>query len=94
MVGAGLECSSRARRFLFNYLLPDLFPMFEHIQHIQFFSHLPYDSFRFFLNIKFHAKTSPKSPVEVKALGGKRGDDIRLSCCTRASGDVVIKTKP
>ncbi|GAB5030983.1 ferredoxin [Nannochloropsis oceanica] len=37
---------------------------------------------------------NPKSPVEVKALGGKRGDDIRLSCCTRASGDVVIKTKP
>jgi ferredoxin len=32
--------------------------------------------------------------VEVKALGSKKGDDIRLSCCTRASGDVTIKTKP
>ena len=37
---------------------------------------------------------SPKSPVEVKALGNKKGDDIRLSCCTRASGDVTVKTKP
>ncbi len=37
---------------------------------------------------------SPKSPVEGKALGRKNDDDIRLSCCTRASGDVTIKTKP
>ncbi len=37
---------------------------------------------------------NPKSPVEVKALGGKKGDDIRLACCTRATGDVTVKTKP
>lgn len=37
---------------------------------------------------------SPKSPNEKKVLGPKKGDDIRLSCCTRASGDVVVQTKP
>jgi hypothetical protein len=94
MGGAGLGCCSRAGRFLVRiiHLLLDLLPIFEHVQ---LFSHLPRDSLWFFFpSPNFTQKRRPKSPVEVKALGGKRGDDIRLSCCTRASGDVVIKTKP
>jgi ferredoxin len=36
---------------------------------------------------------NPKGPAEKKLLGNKK-ESIRLSCCTRVTGPVTIKTKP